>query len=61
MLSMAWHPAGHLLATGGADTMTKFWCRARPGDPWTDRARAEQEQGATTESGAAAILERCLI
>ncbi len=52
VLSMAWHPAGHLLATGGADTMTKFWCRARPGDPWTDRARAEQEQGATTESGA---------
>jgi polyadenylation factor subunit 2 len=23
----AWHPAGHLLATGSADYAIKFWCR----------------------------------
>ena len=23
----AWHPAGHLLATGAADFAVKFWCR----------------------------------
>jgi WD40 repeat protein len=51
LLSLAWHPAGHLLATGAADTTTKFWCRARPGDPWRDRNQREQEEGAATESG----------
>ena len=23
----AWHPAGHLLATGAGDYAVKFWCR----------------------------------
>lgn len=25
--ALQWHPAGHLLASGGADFATKFWCR----------------------------------
>jgi hypothetical protein len=26
------------------DYSTKFWCRARPGDPWKDNQRQEHEQ-----------------
>lgn len=47
--TLAWHPAGHLLATGSGDTCTKFWGRARPGDPWRDREQREQEENAATE------------
>ena len=50
--SFAWHPAGHVLATGAADATTKFWCRARPGDAWRDRGQREQEEGAASEAGA---------
>lgn len=25
--SLGWHPVGHLLASGGGDFATKFWCR----------------------------------
>eukprot|EP01039_Chlorochromonas_danica_P001980 gene1980-2160_t len=28
---IAWHPAGHLLATASHDSMLKFWCREPPG------------------------------
>lgn len=28
---MAWHPAGHLLATASHDSILKFWCREPPG------------------------------
>ena len=28
---MAWHPLGHILATGSQDLKTKFWCRKRNG------------------------------
>lgn len=50
--TFAWHPAGHVLATGAADAATKFWCRARPGDAWRDRNQREQEEGAASEAGA---------
>ena len=38
-----------MLATGSGDTCTKFWGRARPGDPWRDREQREQEENAATE------------
>ncbi|VDL59178.1 unnamed protein product [Hymenolepis diminuta] len=30
--SLAWHPLGHILVSGGNDFSTKFWTRDRPGD-----------------------------
>lgn len=30
--SLQYHPLGHLLCSGSNDKMTRFWCRARPGD-----------------------------
>lgn len=32
VLSLGWHPAGHVLATGGGDNAARFWARARPGE-----------------------------
>ncbi|PRW56172.1 flowering time control FY-like isoform X1 [Chlorella sorokiniana] len=40
----AWHPAGHLLATGAADYAVKFWCRCRPGDPFFEQQQEEQRE-----------------
>lgn len=37
-----WHPLGHLLASFSQDMYTKFWCRARPGEP-RKRERDDEE------------------
>ena len=41
---MAWHPAGHMLATGSNDRQTKFWARNRLGStsglPEEDQSKA---------------------
>ena len=42
--TFALNPAGHLLTTGAADTTTKFWCRARPSDPFFEHQRAAQAE-----------------
>lgn len=42
--AFAWNPAGHLLTTGAADTTTKFWCRARPSDPFFEHQKAAQAE-----------------
>jgi len=39
--TMAWHPAGHMLATGSNDRQTKFWSRNKPGSS----AGLEEEEG----------------
>lgn len=46
----AWHPAGHLLATGSADYHIKFWCRSRPGDPFYEQQQEEQRELADRKS-----------
>ncbi|OTA95838.1 hypothetical protein M434DRAFT_68755, partial [Hypoxylon sp. CO27-5] len=30
--SLAWHPLGHILASGSNDRITRFWSRGRPGE-----------------------------
>lgn len=32
--TMEYHPLGYILATAGADKSLRFWCRARPNDPF---------------------------
>lgn len=49
--TLAWHPAGHLLVTGSSDATTKFWCRARPGDPFMAQQEAERAELATVMAG----------
>ena len=41
--SMAWHPSGHVLATGSQDRHAKFWSRNRPGDPMGEEDFEEEE------------------
>ena len=48
---------GHLLATGGYDGQTRFWCRSRPGDAWLDRAPRDLHNDVIAEGGAVLALE----
>ena len=34
--ALAWHPLGHVLASGSNDNSTKFWSRSKPGDTLDD-------------------------
>ena len=57
--SLDWHPQGHILCSGSNDRATRFWARARPGDPMfmKDRYHLGQDQadalGYTRRSAAA--------
>ena len=47
VFAMAWHPMGHMLATGSNDNLAKFWVRPRPGDS-TEYKGVEGSAGAAT-------------
>ena len=36
VFTLAWHPLGHLLASGSNDHSVRFWTRNRPGDAMND-------------------------
>ena len=44
VLSLAWHPLGHLICSGASDNLVKFWSRNRPGDG-RKREREEGDEG----------------
>jgi polyadenylation factor subunit 2 len=51
---LAWHPAGHMLATGSNDRQTKFWARNRLGSTsglQEEESREEEIQTAEVELG----------
>jgi len=49
---LAWHPVGHILASGSNDHTTKFWCRQRPGDPMDNkRQKTNMANVLTDEDG----------
>lgn len=51
--ALAWHPLGHVLASGSQDGSTRFWARNWPGDPVPDRDdRRDAETGARMGGGA---------
>lgn len=50
ILSLAWHPSGHVLVSGSMDNTTKFWCRNRPGEVARDTAAGRQPAGGTVEA-----------
>ena len=47
--SLAWHPAGHILCSGGNDQMSKFWTRNRPGDAMDDKHNSNEAQESDDE------------
>jgi len=50
ILSLAWHPAGHILVSGSLDNTTKFWCRNRPGEVARDTAAGRMPAGGQVEA-----------
>ncbi|KAJ1916773.1 WD repeat-containing protein 33 [Mycoemilia scoparia] len=44
--SLAWHPMGHVLASGSNDHSTRFWARARPGDNMPTEITQEPKEDA---------------
>eukprot|EP00127_Corallochytrium_limacisporum_P006892 Clim_evm7s237 gene=Clim_evmTU7s237 len=44
--AVAWHPLGHVLATGSNDCTLKFWTRHRPGDQLRDKTKKLEDPNA---------------
>ena len=58
ILSLAWHPAGHILVSGSQDNTTKFWCRNRPGEVARDTAAGRMPAGGAVEAVIPTTLPR---
>ena len=52
---LAWHPRGHMLASGSNDHSTRFWSRSRPGENTQEDAKGEQQEERWDEWGDDAI------
>lgn len=48
---MAFHPAGHCLATASHDGILKFWCREPPGSKLDNEASKEFQDNPTVQYG----------
>lgn len=68
---LQYHPMGHILCSGSNDKMTRFWCRARPGDELAFKDRYYNKEESTsmpprpnnvqpqpTSTNSAALLEQ---
>lgn len=56
---LAWHPLGHVLASGSNDHSSRFWTRSRPGDTMLDKYNLNiadtSVDGSTSAAAAVAI------
>jgi len=55
--ALAWHPLGHVLASGSSDNSTRFWTRNRPGDEMRDKYNANQLPEEDKEDALLALAE----
>jgi WD40 repeat protein len=56
--AMAWHPLGHVLATGSNDLMTRFWSRAQAEEGREPGAGRQEREAVPEGEGILAAIPR---